>query len=151
MDGMVRKRNKLRTSMNAKIIGLDGKIYPWNPKSGSMANKEQSSYHLLAKKVIKTIYPLEPLLEEVSLPGTKPTLYADFIIPLRNILIEVHGEQHYNWVMRFHPTKKDFILGKRRDRIKKEWAELNKFYFVELPYWENENEWRYRIINIGKE
>lgn len=133
-----------------KIIGLDGKLYPWNPTSGKIVVKQSSSYHNIARRVIKNLYTCDPLLEEVSLPGTKPVLYADFIIPLRKMIIEVHGEQHYKWILHFHPTKRDFLLAKKRDSTKKEWCLLNNFYYVELPYWENENEWRERILNAGE-
>ena len=133
-----------------KIIGLDGKVHPWNPVSGSVVIKERSSYHKIAKVVIKDIYTCDPLLEEVSLPGTKPVLYADFIIPLRKLLIEVHGEQHYNWIQHFHPTKRDFFMAKKRDSIKQEWCVINGFEYIELPHWEGENEWRKRILDISK-
>lgn len=133
-----------------KIKGLDNKLYSWNPVSGSKNIEQTSSYHLLAKKVIKSIYLSEPLLEEVSLPGTKPTLFADFLLPHHRMILEVHGEQHYNWVAHFHPTKKDFLYAKNRDSRKRQWCELNNFFYIELPHWENENEWRCRILSFGE-
>jgi hypothetical protein len=128
-----------------KIIGLDHKEYSWNPTSGKNPIKTHSSYHTLARGVIRSLYKSEPLLEEVSLPGTKPTLYADFILPHHKVVIEVHGEQHYEHVPYFQPQKRDFMLGKKRDLRKIHWCELNDFTFVELPYWETESEWRTRI------
>lgn len=133
-----------------KVIGLDHKEYPWNPKSGRNPIKQPSSYHTLARKVIRSIYKSEPLLEEVSLPGTKPTLYADLLLPHRKVLIEVHGEQHYEHIPHFHPQKRDFLLGQKRDIKKLRWCELNNFTYIELPYWENEIEWRQRITEYGE-
>ena len=129
-----------------KIKGLDGKEYSWNPTSGKAAIGEVSSYHLLARKVIRSIYKSEPVLEEVSLPGTKPVLYADFIIPLRSVIVEVHGEQHYEHIPHFQPHKRDFVAGKKRDLKKLTWCQINGFNYIELPFWENELEWRQRII-----
>lgn len=145
MDGMVGKRHK--RDIILRVTGLDGKEYIWNPTNGRMVTKESSSYHNIARKVIKSIYTCDPLLEEVSLSGTKPVLYADFVIPLRRLLIEVHGEQHYNWIPHFHSTKRDFLMAKKRDLKKLEWSKINDFRYIELPHWESENEWRERIIS----
>lgn len=59
---------------------------------------------------------------------------ADFYIPDLGIVIEVHGAQHYKYNKHFFKTEEEFARAQRNDEIKKEWAELNEFVFIELPY-----------------
>lgn len=136
--------------MNLKVTGLDGKLYNWFPQSNKSTNQKQSSYSDLAKRLIKKLYPTDPLLEEVSLPGTKPTLFADFFLIRRRLIIEVHGEQHYESLVnfepsRFNPTRLKLSIAKQNDTKKVRWCEINQFYYVELPYFEDLNEWKRRL------
>lgn len=140
--------------MNLKVKGLDGKVYPWYPRSNRSTIAKQSSYYVRAKQLIKLLYPTDPLLEEVSLPGTRPTLFADFFLIRRRTLIEVHGEQHYESLKnfepsRFNPTRLKLAAAKRNDMKKKNWCNINQFYYVELPYFEDIHAWRCRIENTG--
>jgi very-short-patch-repair endonuclease len=84
----------------------------------------------------------------VTIPGTRPSLYADFVLPTRKLMVEVHGQQHYEQIQFFH-DKREFAAAKRRDAQKKEWCNLNSFTLVELPYSEDVDEWRERVINRG--
>lgn len=133
-----------------KVIGFDGRSYAWNPIGNTNTSRDVSSFHAEARRILKLLFPSERILEEVGLPGTQPVLFADFVLPIRNMIIEVHGSQHYQWNQFFHNTKRDFIEGKKRDIKKKEWCKINNFFFVELPHWENEHEWRHRILNFGE-
>ena len=132
-----------------KIIGIDGKTYGWQLIHANNTEREISSYHNIARNLIKSIFRSDKIWEEVSLPGTNPTLYADFFIPLRKLMLEIHGEQHYRWIPHFHPTKYDWINAKKNDETKKRWCEINNIVMIELPHWESINEWRNRIINFG--
>lgn len=67
-------------------------------------------------------------------------LVADFFIPDLKVLIEVHGEQHYKFVKRFHKTNGGFNASKKRDKMKQEWCELNDIIYVELPF-DQKDEW----------
>lgn len=125
-----------------KIQGLDGKNYSWTPKGANVSSR--SSYHILARKLITEIWPANPVLEEVFLPGSYG-LSADFIVFGPKIILEVHGEQHYQFSPFFHESKDKFILQQNRDIQKQEWCNLNSFTYIELPYNESENEWRQRI------
>ena len=54
------------------IIGLDGKSYKINyAKYISKTQSNVSSLHGRARKVLSGIFPLEKILEEVQLPGTR--------------------------------------------------------------------------------
>lgn len=134
-----------------KVIGLDGKNYLLNPEKDSLDIDEEnkSSLHVKAYSVIKKSFPYAKIFEEVILAGCRGIggrlLRSDFMIPSMKIIIEVHGQQHYIQSDHFHKAESDFKKCQSNDQIKKEWAELNGFTFIELPY--NEiKEWR-KIIN----
>lgn len=132
-----------------KVTGLDGKTYSWT-FSGNMPDyddeKNRSSLHLLARNILKSIYPMDRILEEVSLPGSNG-LTADFWLPLRKTIVEVHGEQHYKYIPFFHNTVLNFYHSKRNDKNKAEWCSINNIFLIELPFNESEQQWRKRIEN----
>lgn len=128
-----------------KVIGLDNKEYKL-----ILSNKKRivcSEHHLRARKLLKKIFPLELIFEEVALPGssTKKQLFADFYIHSIKLMIEVNGEQHYSKNSFFHRNRADFIKGKLRDKNKQNWCEINNISLIVLPYMENDDEWRKRI------
>lgn len=135
-----------------RIIGIDGHEYKFNFSHNSRTSSNPSKYHSLARELLKSLFPLDNIYEEVSLPGTKvgvtgKTLYADFFIPQQKLVVEVQGEQHYSFIPFFHENKLEFYKSKARDEAKKEFCKINEFSIVELPYMENEDEWRTRINN----
>lgn len=137
-----------------KVIGLDGNEHNLNFIVNSSCRDKVSSYHQSARELIKTMFPMHRVYEEVTLPGSSTTtnkkaLYADFFIPSLKIIIEVQGEQHYKFSAFFHKNKKDFYMALARDRDKKEYCQINDFTIVELPYTENIDEWRNRIESRG--
>lgn len=126
-----------------KVTGLDGKTYSWklNSKPRSTASKP----HKRCRALLKSLYPLDLILEEVSLPGSGK-LYLDFYLPLRRISIEVQGQQHENFIPFFHPNKLEFFKAKKRDKNKAEWCELNTIKLISLSDEESDDEWRRRLI-----
>lgn len=130
-----------------KIIGLNGKEYKLKLKEAEFSDENRSSLHLKCRSLLKEIYPSDSIFEEIGLPGTKD-LTVDFIIPLRRLIIECQGRQHYHMTSFFCKTREDFNKGKIRDSQKKEWAILNGFLLVELRYDETEEEWKRKILNV---
>lgn len=132
-----------------KITGFDGKIYNLKFKK---PKEKCSQYHAKARILLKKIFPFESIYEETTLLGSKrlnrPNLKADFIIPSKKILVEVHGKQHYEYSSFFHGNKLNFLEHKSRDLRKEEWCHLNNIQYIELPYNETETEWICRIKNI---
>lgn len=133
-----------------KVVGLDGREHSWIPSNRAIEKSNQSSLHLLARKLLREKYPNDRILEEVVLPGTstsvrKSLLIADFFIPLRNLVVEVHGAQHVEFNNFFYKTKMDFYKAQARDRDKKYWCELNNIILIELFHNETESEWRNKI------
>jgi hypothetical protein len=130
-----------------KVIGLDGREYNWHPKTG---NGKRSKLHIKAKKNLDIWYPYDTIYEEISLPGTKTNLRrgvlrADLYIPNRNLIIEVHGEQHFKFNKFYYKDKLSFFRAQARDRDKEEWCNLNEVRIVTFNYNENEDEWRKKI------
>jgi|TARA_R110000744_G_scaffold86368_19_gene168855 very-short-patch-repair endonuclease len=132
------------------INGLDGKEYSWNPSTSEAKCSKRSSLHIKAKDLLDKLFPYDRILEEVSLAGSKTerrrsTLRADLFIPNRNLIIEVHGEQHYKFNKFFYKDKLSFYRAKARDSEKKEWCHLNDITLIEFNYNEDLDEWRRKI------
>jgi hypothetical protein len=125
-----------------KLTGLDGREYVYNFKKICRESPNPSSLHLSARSIIQEIFTMSAIYEEVQLLGSK--LVADFFIPDMEVIIEVHGEQHYKHIPHFHKTKEDFYRAVARDACKKTWAEINNLSYIELPF-DKINRWR-RII-----
>jgi|TARA_R110002020_G_scaffold368025_3_gene579907 hypothetical protein len=133
-----------------RIKGLDGREYRWNPTAAQAKAQSRSSLHTKAKELLDNLFPYDRILEEVSLVGSKTsrrksTLRADFFIPNRNLVVEVHGEQHYKFNNFFFKDKMSFYKAKARDSEKREWCELNEIQLVEFNYNEDIDEWRSKI------
>ena len=111
-----------------------------------------SSGHEKARNLLKKIFPLHFIVEELRLPGTKEglkkDLYADFFVFEINLVVEVHGQQHYEYTPFFHNTIQDFFESKKRDRRKKDWCELNNITYIELSDKEDVDEWERKIKSI---
>lgn len=117
-----------------KIKGLDNKEH--------VLNTAQSKHRLRSEKtcksklqyevgqLLKTKYPMDTILEEVSLPGSNG-LYLDFLLPTRRLGVEVQGRQHGEYVPFFHGSKKGYLESKERDYNKELWCELNN---IQLMY-----------------
>lgn len=130
------------------IKDLDGISHKWSLVGKIQNNRSnQSNLHKTACVLLKEIYPTLQILQEVDLPLRKnQTLYLDFYIPLLRTAVEVHGEQHYKFVSHYHTNAMGFIKHQKRDKEKKEWCEINNINYIELPFNENIEEWRGRIL-----
>lgn len=64
-------------------------------------------------------------------------LSYDFYIPKYDILIEYQGEYHDGTAN--NQTEEDFLKQQEHDKRKKEYAEQNKYNFLEIWYWEFDN------------
>ena len=138
-----------------KAFGFDGRERRWNLSKGVVSGDDarpRSNLHILARKILRSEFPYDRILEEVPLPGShkpsrKSTLFVDFLIPSEFLAVEVHGRQHFEFVAHFHGDMQGFRKAKARDRDKSCWFEMNSIALITLNYSETENEWRERIIN----
>ena len=133
-----------------KVTGLDGKEHNWNPSAKQSKSKKRSKLHQRARILLYELFLYDRILEEVSLVGTnngarKGVLRADFFIPNRSLIVEVHGEQHFKFNGHFFKDKLSFFRAQARDRDKKEWCRINNINIVELNYDEEIDEWRRKI------
>lgn len=145
------------------VRGLDGELYLWKLYRYTIhrdkLRKARSKYHLRARKVILEVYGSYKILEEVKLPGCdtrkfvkgpkNSVLYLDFFIPNIDLAIEVHGEQHYEHIPFFHPTKADFVKAQIRDDNKIEWCRINDIDLVTLKYSDSEDDWKEQLRKRG--
>jgi hypothetical protein len=131
------------------VITLDGDTKKWSLIGTISKNqKNKSALHIKTRQLLVELFPTLQMLEEVPIPVRKSeVLYLDFYLPLKKYCIEVHGEQHYKLVGFYHQNLMGFLKSKKRDSDKKEWCELNNIKYIELPYDEDENQWKERIIN----
>ena len=137
-----------------KVNGFDGrersinfsKYYVYGDDT-----RHKSKLHKKAKKILREVFPYDSIYEEVSLPGSNKgsssILRADFFIPNQNLVVEIHGQQHYEFTVHFHKTKLDFYKSLAREKNKENWCKLNSIKFVALKYSESENEWRESLLN----
>ena len=124
-----------------KVRNLNNEIVDWKV-SASDVTSNKSGPHVVARELIKELFPTSQVLEEVPInPRRGETLYLDFYLPLQNKCIEVHGQQHYNFTPHFHGNMMGFIKHKKRDRDKRDWCELNGIMYIELPF-DKETEWK---------
>jgi len=132
-----------------KVTDLLGKTTNWRLK-GHMAgegHRVTSAPHKAARAVIRGMFPTISFKEEVPISTGRGTLYLDFYLPIYKLAIEVHGQQHYQYTPHFHHTRAGFLASKQRDRDKVLWCEINGLTIVELPYNEEEDDWKQRIYN----
>jgi hypothetical protein len=134
-----------------KVYGLNGREYKISlNKYLGCGDTGKSKYHILARGLINEIFNGFMVLEEVKLPGikapgVKSSLFLDFFIPNMKIGVEIHGEQHYNYIPFFHKTVSGFYDSKKRDALKIEWCELNSLELIELKYSDSISVWKKQL------
>lgn len=130
-----------------KVVGLDGRTYQWklHGKTTHLNDiSNRSSGHVRCRQFLTKLFPCEVQLEEVLLPGSGG-LRADFFLPAKELIVEVHGRQHYEFVLMFHQTRRGFLEAQKRDRQKREWCERNELIYCELPDSEDFKQWQSRV------
>ena len=112
------------------LLDMNGKKVKANINTRLFSSEAQSRsmfQHAAGEELIKR-FPLESVLEEWTIPGSKMSL--DFFIPTRMIAIEVQGEQHEKFSPFFHGSRYKFVMQQNRDYYKKEWCEKNNITLI---------------------
>jgi hypothetical protein len=124
-----------------EFVDLEGKKHKINlTKYGTQYNNK-SGLHLAARELLSDIFPFDKVYEEVAIPvNFKQTLFADFFIFTRRLMVEINGKQHYEHTTFFHKTKKEFMLAQARDANKIEWCRINNIRLAILAY-NNKDDW----------
>jgi len=144
--GFVTGDNYLPEGCYMKVQDFEGRQHNWPPSAclpKENDTRPRSEPHLRARTLLRSLYPCDRVYEEVPLPGTR--LFADFFIPSRRMIVEVQGEQHFEYTPFFHGTKLAFHESQQRDAQKKEWCELNNLHLVQLPHDEELEIWQGRL------
>lgn len=132
------------------VMGIDEKEYKWKYYNYQTQRENASNLHVRARTLLKEIFPLSVVCEEVPLIGIgKQNLYLDLYLHTQRLAVEVHGEQHYKFNSFFYENRQAFARAQTRDRTKVEWCKINNIDLVELPYDESDREWELRIRNRG--
>ena len=133
-----------------KTRDLDGNIYNWKTQGTIVRSNEQrprSKLHLTARSLLRNLYPTLQISEEVSVSLRRnKKVFLDFYINTIKTVIEVHGPQHYKFNTLYHTCAQDFLNQKKRDMNLQEWCEINNLTYIELPFNENEEQWKNRIM-----
>ena len=133
-----------------KIQDLDGNIYKWKIEGSIVRSNDQrprSQLHLTARSLIKEIYPTLQICEEVSAQIKRDRkVFLDFYINTIKTVVEVHGQQHYKFNSLYHTSAQDFLNQKKRDQDLQDWCVLNNLNYIELPFNEDKDKWRQRLI-----
>jgi len=95
-----------------------------------IAEKSRSKFQKSIYVYLKEKFPSAIILEEWRIPNSRVSF--DFFIPEIDLLIECQGEQHRKFVPFFHKTIEGFLDQKRRDKRKKNWAELNELELISI-------------------
>jgi len=61
-------------------------------------------------------------------------LFFDFYLPSLNVYVEVQGIQHSKFNKHFHNSAAAFRAQQKRDKLKREWCELNDYTLVTVNY-----------------
>ncbi len=117
------------------FVCLDGSLAIVELKPSKYPPRKISTIQTAARERIKQEFGDQIILEEFPIPKSK--MRVDFFLPKINVVVEVHGRQHFEFVKHFHGTKKKFLQAKVRDNQKAEWCRLNDF---ELIIWSDTDE-----------
>jgi len=133
-----------------KISDLDGNVHNWKIEGTTVRLNEQrprSSLHLKARSLLRDIYPTLQISEEAQIYlHIRKKAFLDFYINTIKTVVEVHGSQHYKFNSLYHTCAQDFLNQKQRDINIQEWCEINNLTYIELPFNENEEQWKNRIM-----
>ena len=133
-----------------RISDLDGNVSKWRVEGATVrhnSERPRSKLHLTARHLLTTLYPTLQISEEVPVELRKnKKVFVDFYINTIKTVVEVHGSQHYKFNSLYHSCAKDFLEQKKRDTELRDWCLLNNLTYIELPFNEDEEQWKSRIL-----
>lgn len=81
---------------------------------------------------LKDVFPHNVIIREYYVRYKYTKLFFDFYIKELDILVEVQGRQHDEFVKHFHSDRESFLASKRRDNLKKEYCDKEGFVLLEI-------------------
>ena len=98
-----------------------------------MSSFEQKIYRILRQENLSFV-------QEKQFKDCYNGLYRfDFFLPTQNIIIEVHGAQHYEMNKQFYKSRAEFAKAQERDRRKISYCLAHNIKIYCIPYWEIDN------------
>ena len=91
----------------------------------------------LAKSVRETLaeaFPNTLVKEEYYVSYQRTRLFFDFHLPTLDVLVEVQGRQHHEFVEHFHGDAASFRAQKKRDRLKVDYAIHEEKTLITIDY-----------------
>ena len=85
-------------------------------------------------KELKLLFPYETIEPEYYIWYKGSRLFFDYFLRGMNVLIEVQGRQHFEFVKHFHGDAEAFKAQKYRDNLKREYIEENPELTLVLFY-----------------
>lgn len=103
--------------------------------------------------LLKDIFPHNIIVKEYYVNYGGNRLFFDFYIKDLDIVFEVQGKQHEEFVKHFHQDRDGFFELKKRDNLKVAYTGVNKIPFIVINYNEkmNRNILLRRIIKAQSE
>lgn len=100
--------------------------------------RPRSELHIKCRELLRELFPTLIVLEEVPVNVRwGKTLYLDFYLPQKKLIIECDGGQHDEYTPFFHKTVANFRKSQSNDRMKEEWAKLNNIRLVRIKAADN--------------
>lgn len=98
-----------------------------------MSSLEEHVYNILIERHID-------FEREKSFKDLRNNNYRfDFFLPQQNLIIELDGRQHFEYIPYFHKNQQNFLKSQERDRRKNSYCLANKISLYRIPYWEIDN------------
>lgn len=94
-----------------------------------MSNQSEHIYLLL-----KSTFPYCNIIKEYSVKYQNQQLYFDIYLKEYNLLFEIQGRQHSEFVSHFHGDKQGYIASKKRDNLKIAYCEENNLTLIAINY-----------------
>ncbi len=84
------------------------------------------------RKFLKEVFPHNLIFEEHYINYKGARLFFDFYIKEVDVLIEVQGRQHDEFIKHFHVDREGFLSSKRRDNLKKAYCQETGTVLIEI-------------------
>ena len=127
----------LANSAGSYQVALKNKLIP---KATSHMPKLNISYgeYLIHKYLLShdISYEAEKSFSDLKF---KSTLFYDFYLPEFKLVIEFHGEQHYQYNKHWHKNTEGFNIAQAKDKIKEEYLISKNLNLLVIPYKELRN------------
>lgn len=126
------------------VKDLNGREYKLKI-GGKLKSRSRSKLHNEAIEIIKEVYPLINICNEVPIkikPGQ--TLYLDIFLPDFNLVIEIQGKQHFQFTPVYHKYPHRFGRSQLNDDLKREWCHVNDINIIYFNY-NDKDEWHDRL------